>query len=422
MMDDGPTDAKSTDRWPKHGKHWVDARLIRVYPAIFLLIYGGFFIYRFAFADGLMDPWGEPVGSDYSIFRAASFLILEGRPSAPYDMETLVETMRTMLPQFRDSALWNYPPFFHFAIFWLALLPYIPAYVLWCAVTFVPLALVMRRIAPRPQTLWVVAAFPGTFMNLAHGHNGFLSAALLGGGLTLVARRPILAGVLFGLLTFKPHLGILVPLGLICARQWKVFFSAAATTGVISAVSLAVFGIEPWTAFLDNLTSAGALLSGGQFRIEKMPSLYATLILLDVDKTLSIAAHGVLAVLVIPMVAWVWWKRGATPAAAALLVTGTLFLSPYLYEYDLMVMAVPIGLLAWEGCRYGWLPWEREILVLAWLTPLLVTVSGAVFGLQIGTVCLLALYAVALRRALKPGGGPESAKNPGNPHLSGVRD
>lgn len=400
----------SKDGRPRYGEHWVNARLIRVYPVIFLIIYGGFFIYRFAFADGLMDPWGEPVGSDYSIFRAASFLILEGRPAAPYDMETLVETMRAMLPQFKDSALWNYPPFFHFAIFWLALLPYVPAYVIWCVLTFLPLAFLMWRMAPRPETLWVLAAFPGTFMNLAHGHNGFLSAAFLGGGLYLVVRRPVIAGILFGLLAFKPQLGILLPLALICARQWTVFLSAAATTVIVFAASLGVFGIEPWTAFLDNLASAGTLMSEGLFRIEKMPSLYATLILLNVDQTLSIAAHGILAALVIPPVAWVWWKQGATPAAAALLVTGTLFLSPYLYEYDLMVLAVPIGLLAWEGYRYGWLPWEREVLVLAWLTPLLVTLSGAVVGVQVGTAGLLALFVIALRRAVKPDGGPAAAE------------
>ena len=110
--------------------------------------------------------------------------------------------------------------------------------------------------------------------------------------------------------------------------------------------------------------------------------------------------HGVLAALVTVPVAWLWWKRGATPAAMALLVAGTLLVSPYLYEYDLMVMAVAIGLLAWEGYRGGWLRWEREVLVLAWMTPFLVRISGANMGFQVGSLCLIALYAIALRRAL----------------------
>ena len=397
------------DKNPKPGQHWLNARRIRVYSQILLTTYAGSLIYYFAFGDGVM-PSGAVVGSDYSVFRAASVLILEGRPAAPYHMETLLDTMRSMLPESSFSVMWNYPPFFHFAIFWLALLPYVPAYVMWCALTFLPLALLMWRMAPRRETLWLLAAFPGTFTNLAYGQNGFLSAAFLGGGLCLVARRPVVAGILFGLLTFKPHLGILIPLGLICARQWTAFLSAAATTVIVSAASLAIFGMEPWTAFLNNLTSAVGSMSEGLFPLKKMPTLYATLVLLDVDKTLSIAAHGILAALVIPPVAWVWWKRGATPAGAALLVTGTLFLSPYLYEYDLVVLAVPIGLLAWEGYRDGWLPWEREVLVLAWLTPFLVRISGANLGVQVGTACLLALFVIALRRALKPGSGPAVAQ------------
>jgi hypothetical protein len=164
--------------------------------------------------------------------------------------------------------------------------------------------------------------------------------------------------------------------------------------------------MEPWTAFIDNLSGAAARISEGLFPLQKMPSLYATLVLLNVDRALAIAVHGIVAALVTLPVAWVWWKRGATPAAMALLVTATLLISPYLYEYDLMVMAVAMGLLGWQGYRSGWLPWEREVLVVAWLTPFLVRISGTNLGVQVGAACLLALYAIALRRALGPDNGP----------------
>lgn len=392
------------DSHPKDGRHWLSGRLIRVYALIFLVVYAGSVIFHYFFGAGVMAS-GEAVGSDYSVFRAASVLILDGRPAAPFHAETLFAVMRDMLPampEARSTVLWNYPPFYDFAIFWLAALPYAPAYVLWCAGTFLPLGVLMWRVAPRRETLWLLAAFPGTYMNLAYGQNGFLTALFLGGGLVLITRRPIAAGILIGLLTFKPHLGILIPLALICARQWTVLFSAAATTMMISAASLVVFGLEPWTAFMDNLIGAAARTSEGLFPLEMMPGLYATLVVLNLDKSLAIAVHGVFAVLVTVPVAWVWWTRGATPAAVALLVTATLFVSPYLYEYDLMVLAVAIGLLAWQGYQGGWLPGEREVLVIAWMTPFLVRISGSNLGIQVGALCLLALYAVALRRALGP--------------------
>ncbi len=393
------------DSNPKDDRHWLGAPLIRAYAAIFLAVYAGSLIYHFFFGPGVMAS-GAAVGSDYSVFRAASALILEGRPAAPFDAAVLFETMRAMLPalpEYRSTVMWNYPPHYDFAIFWLAWLPYVPAYVVWCVVTFLPLGYLMWRIAPRRETLLLLAAFPGTYTNLAYGQNGFLSAAFLGGGLYLITRRPIIAGVLFGLLTFKPHLGILVPLALICARQWTVFTSAAVTTALVGAASLMVFGMEPWSTFLDNLTGAAGRVSEGLFPLQKMPSLYATLVVLNVDRAIAIAIHGVLAALVTAPVAWLWWKRGATPAAMALLVAGTLLVSPYLYEYDLMVMAVAIGLMAWEGYRIGWLPWEREVLVLAWMTPFLVRISGSDLGFQVGALCLIALYVIALRRALGEG-------------------
>lgn len=182
-----------------------------------------------------------------------------------------------------------------------------------------------------------------------------------------------------------------------------MFTSAAVTTALVGAASLAVFGMEPWSAFLDNLTGAAGRVSERLYPLQKIPSLCATLVLLNVDRALAIAVHGILVALVTVPVAWLWWKRGATSATMALLVAGTLLVWPYLYEYDLMVMAVAMGLVAWEGYRGGWLPWEREVLVLAWMTPFLVRVSGSNLGAQIGALCLIALYAVTLRRALGEG-------------------
>jgi hypothetical protein len=100
------------DNNSKDDQHWLSAPLIRAYAAIFLAVYAGSLIYHFFFGPGVMAS-GAAVGSNYSIFRAASVLILEGRPAAPFDSAVLFETMRAMLPglpEYRSSTLWNYPP------------------------------------------------------------------------------------------------------------------------------------------------------------------------------------------------------------------------------------------------------------------------------------------------------------------------
>ena len=80
----------------------------------------------------------------------------------------------------------------------LALLPYLASLVAWLLVTLSNYLLVIRRIAPHPLTPWLALAFPGTFQNFIQGQNGFLSAALLGGGLVILDRFPLTGGMLLG--------------------------------------------------------------------------------------------------------------------------------------------------------------------------------------------------------------------------------
>ena len=87
------------------------------------------------------------------------------------------------------------------------------------------------------------------FVNAAHGQNGFLSAALIGGGLFAMDARPALAGVLFGAMAFKPHLALVIPFALVFARRWTTLLVAGATAAAFSALSLAAFGAPAWDGF-----------------------------------------------------------------------------------------------------------------------------------------------------------------------------
>jgi Glycosyltransferase family 87 len=72
---------------------------------------------------------------------------------------------------------------------------------------------------------------------------------LIGGTLYLIPIRPVLAGICLGLLSYKPQYGLLFPLVLIAASQWRVFFSAGATAILLAFVSWLAFGTESWQAF-----------------------------------------------------------------------------------------------------------------------------------------------------------------------------
>ena len=87
-----------------------------------------------------------------------------------------------------------------------------------------------------PCCMSAVLASPAVFINAMFGQNGALTAALLIGGLLMPRRSGlILAGILFGLLTIKPHLGILVPFCLIASRNWRACLSAPQSAAAVLA-------------------------------------------------------------------------------------------------------------------------------------------------------------------------------------------
>ena len=69
---------------------------------------------------------------------------------------------------------------------------------------------------------------------LGHGQTGFLTAALLTGGVLCLERREALAGILFGLLAYKPQFGLLIPLVLVAGGYWRAIAAAGATSSPAS--------------------------------------------------------------------------------------------------------------------------------------------------------------------------------------------
>ncbi|HEY1149740.1 MAG TPA: hypothetical protein VGF27_14260, partial [Pseudoduganella sp.] len=114
------------------------------------------------------------------------------------------------------------------------------------------------------------------------------------------------------------------------------------------------------------------------------------------------ALHAAAAVAA-ALVTWQVWRRGAPqPMKNAALMCATFFVSPYVFDYDLAWLAFPLAWLAREALRYGWLPWERPVMVLAWATPALMMITGAIAPVQIGPFVLGGLLWLVWRRASRP--------------------
>jgi hypothetical protein len=387
------------DDIPVAGRIFTAHRLF-AYPLIFLTVYVIASIAWLSLSTDMLDPRQKPLGYDFITFWAGSWLTLNDNPAAVFDPAKIFAAERIAVPASEKLFLWHYPPTFLLAVAPLSLLPYVAAYLLWVTVTFAGYVLVIRKLAPQPQTVLLLIAFPGTFLNLLHGQNGFIAAALLGGALMTLERRPVLAGILIGLLSFKPHFGVLLPIALACGGHWRSFGVAAATTIAFAAVSALCLGLDPWIAFWNNIPLARAVFEEGLIRWSKLPSLYAALRLAGLGLAAAYILHGLLAISVAVAVAWVWRRRPPLALRAAMLVTGTLLVTPYLFDYDYVLLAVPIALLAMDGYVRGWLAYERAVLVAAWVMPLFAVGLADATSIQLGPIFVAALFLVAARRAL----------------------
>ncbi|MBE9558322.1 MAG: DUF2029 domain-containing protein [Proteobacteria bacterium] len=384
---------------PAADGHWLTVSRLTVYPRIFLTVFILSASSWMLLSQDMLDPQGKPIGYDFLTFWSASKLALGGDPAAAFDMQKLFEVEQATVPGIDKPFLWHYPPTFQLVTLPLALVPYIFSYLIWASLTLLAFVLVVRKLAPSPRTLWVTLAFPGTYINFLQGQNGFLTAALFGGAVLYLDKRPVLAGIMFGLLSYKPHMGLLIPLALICGRQWTAFFSAAITTVLFALVATVTIGTESWVAFWNDIPIVRIIVEQGLLPWTEMPGLYTTLRLIGSPSAFAYGAQLVLALGVAAAVALVWLRKVPTPVAASVLVSGTLLVTPYSFNYDLTLLAVPVALLAWDGYRHGWLRGEREVLVLVWLLPLVMAPIAIVTSLQVGFIGLAAMFAIALRRA-----------------------
>lgn len=392
------------------GRFFTAHRLF-AYPLIFLTVYVIAGLAWVSIAEQMLDPKGKPLGYDFITFWAGSWLTWHDSPAAVFDPVKIMAAEQIAVPASEKLFLWHYPPTFLMVVAPFALMPYVVSYLIWVTSTFGVYAWVIRKMAPQPQTVLLLIAFPGAFLNFFHGQNAFVTAALFGGAMMTLERRPVLAGILLGLMSYKPHFGVLIPLALICGRHWKAFVAAAVTTVVFAAVSVMALGVEPWIAFWNNIPLARSVFEDGLIRWGKLPSLYATLRLAGAGLTAAYVMHGLLALAVAATVGWIWWRKPSLPLRASVLVTGALLVTPYMFDYDFAILAIPIALLAMDGYVRGWLPYERGVLVVTWAMPLVAVGLADNAGIQIAPACIVALFIVATRRAMLNGSIPAPYRN-----------
>lgn len=387
---------------PLRDAAWLDAPRARAWAAILLgcCIIGA--VAWVVTARDLIDAAGRPLGTDFLSFYAAAQLALAGLPALAWDPAAHAAAETAVFG--RDLGYWAffYPPPFLALVTPLGLLPYAIALLVWLAATTATAILTLRRFAPAVPLIALLAA-PALWLNAGHGQNGALTLALLAGGLLLADRRPLAAGLLLGCLIIKPQLALALPVVMLAAGRWRVIAGAVGAVLGLTAASLALIGRDGFAAFLAAGPLARAALESDLVGAHKMVSVFAAIRLLggSVNLAYSLQAVAAGATLVIVAVA-VRRHRPDAAALAALTGAATPLLSPFLLDYDQTVLLPPLAWLVAQGGTRGFRPWEKLLLLLAYILPLVGRGLAAGLTLPLAPLVAAALLALVLTRLDAP--------------------
>ena len=378
------------------GRDAVPAALFNVCFVLFV-VNAAFFPAAYFSHWWIFDENGLGIPTDFVNVWSAGQLVLDGHPALAYDWDIQKQVQVAVLGQsYPGNFAWHYPPPFLFVAALLAHFPYAVAFVGWAAISFVPYLAAMRAIVGRPFGLLLAAAFPVVFTNTLVGQNGFLTAALIGGALYLMPMRPVLSGICLGLLSYKPQYGLLFPLVLIAASQWTVFFTAGIVAVVMATASWVAFGTESWQAFFHWMPMfSQAFLTEGRAPWWKLQSLFALIRYFGGSEQLAWIFQWIMTASVAVGMVLMWRSRISYPLKAAALATGTLLITPYLFMYDMMVLAIAVAFLVRIALATGFRRYELPALACAFI----LIVNFILLGVPGGLGTTLIVAGLILRRA-----------------------
>ncbi|MET1532435.1 glycosyltransferase family 87 protein [Burkholderia sola] len=358
---------------PRRRPHWLSRDRVRLYAAAVLmteLLFIGIYLIRV-----ILSHHGAPesLSADFSPVWRAAWLAAHGHGADAWQYATLFAVHKHAIPAMTlaDGTLpWLYPPTMLLLVLPLGWLPYTLALVLWLGIGIALFAATMHATVQRDAAWLCALAFPGAFLTVIVGQTSLFTATLAALGLLTLNRRPVCAGICFGLLTMKPQLAVLFPLALLCAAQWRALAAWAATIAVSALLATVAFGVVPWIAFMHVVGDVYSIVGTGHAKLARMPTVFALATMAGwpalVARGLQLLSAAGAAIAVV----YAWRGTCSYALRTATLACAGLLVSPYLYDYDLTWYGLVIAWYARYAWTHGWRRFDREWLMLLWLMPL----------------------------------------------------
>lgn len=356
-----------------------------------------------------LNSISDPIFSehrDFGVFWTGSALLWRDQILQLFDPTAFRTALSHVMGNDFPYLPFPYPPHSLLLLAPLSLAPYLVSLASWLTLTFIfMLSIVWRQLGQHnigqysSHQRWILASAlllcPASAVNMAGGQNGFLSAALLCGGLLFLERRQILAGILIGILSYKPQLGLLLPLLLIAGGYWRAFATASITVILLVLLSAWLFGTEAWMLYL---TKSGPyqmeIVQSWTGRFQFMsPTYFMAGRLLELSLPIAWTIQITASLLATIGAIWAFRLEGPHPLKAAIAMVAVFLVSPYALTYDLTIVSIA-ALLALLSFAPKW--WEYAIIFVVWALPSFTLPAS----MPIGPLLMTMLFLILLRRLL----------------------
>ena len=368
---------------------------------VFILCSGTFLIfalYKFFIIHGSMFH------QDFVAFWSAADLTLAGRWTEIYDPATMFRAEMAAEPRMADGIVFPYPPTFLMFNAPLALTTLPNAYWWLMGISLIAFAAVFRSITRGYGGLyWLgLLAFPPLWENLYNGHYALLTASMASGAILMLARSPLISGILMGLLfVIKPHLAVLFPVGLFAIRAWRPMVVASLTVVFVTACSVQWFGMELMQQFLQTLDPANIQHFVSHVQINFWtPTVFSLLMCVGAPTWLAYLAHFLVALVAIAAVYYCWRQVSDVRLRGAALMTATLLISPHIGLYDLLWWSVPLTWISLTLQSRTAPPYEQWWLAGTWYLVLLLFAAGNLIGFYWLSLLTVSLLGLSVRLAI----------------------
>ncbi len=337
--------------------HWR----IRLYARALLIPLALPLVIAVLSADGSSMITGR-LGGDLPAFYGAGRIVEQGQTEQLYDWETQAQAEAGLFGDDEDVfQVFAYPPFVAHAYSALARLPYALAYAVHTALMCSAVAatvMILRRVLPRvdrwPLEAFAVAlSFYPLYRAVTGGQNSAVTLLILAAVYWALSReRHVLAGLIGGLLLFKPQLALPV-IGLLALKNWRSLGGVATTAAGYWLWGAWLGGagwIGWWVENIETFNSVDQEVNGANsINLVGFAERF-----LGAGSVAAHAVGGVLAAATTVALMWVWWNRRVPlDLQMAAMVCGMLLIPLHVMFYDAGLLVLPFAVLANRHGRAG---------------------------------------------------------------------